>query len=98
MGRTAVEVVAQFKTIVNPKNGAPYVRRSMNTVRSPGLKAFNSCIRRQLGGKHFPNREAAMAGFANATASCRGPGPGSRRYAALPAAGDTAGRRMGRRY
>ena len=93
MGRTAVEVVAQYKTIVNPKNGAPYVRKSMNLVRSSGLKAFNSCVRGQLGGKHFPNREAARTAFSSAASSCRGAG---RRYAGSEAA--PVGRRMGRRY
>jgi hypothetical protein len=91
MGRTAVEVVAQYKTIVNPKNGAPYVRKSMNLVRSPKLQQFNSCIRSKLGGQHFPSREAARAAFGSAASTCRN----GRGYAPEQS---TLGRKMGRRY
>ena len=52
------------------RDGKPVVRERHNRVQSPLQRQRSQCLKEQMTGKHFPNREAQQASFKQAVKFC----------------------------
>ena len=49
-----------------------YARSRHSIQTSAGLKSFQSCVRKEMGGKNFNDRQAVRSALTSAAHSCKG--------------------------